>query len=141
MGKSEEDSKRKNGDACALCGSEKLLFEPPVFYCNGNNCPTKRINRNRYYFVGGNNQYHWCHPCYSDLNSTEKIQMVDLSMKKEQLIKRRMMKFMKKVGLLVIDVKDGYIKFVVYLIRGRIKIKDRNMFVQGVPLKIERKGE
>merc|ERR1712238_424881 len=70
--KSEEDSKRKNGDACALCGSEKLLFEPPVFYCNGNNCPTKRINRNRYYFVGGNNQYHWCHPCYSDLNSTEK---------------------------------------------------------------------
>ena len=87
--KSEEDSKRKNGDACALCGSEKLLFEPPVFYCNGNNCPTKRINRNRYYFVGGNNQYHWCHPCYSDLNSTEKIQMVDLSMKKEQLIKKK----------------------------------------------------
>merc|ERR1712238_616720 len=87
--KSEEDSKRKNGDACALCGSEKLLFEPPVFYCNGNNCPTKRINRNRYYFVGGNNQYHWCHPCYSDLNSTEKIQMVDLSMKKEQLVKKK----------------------------------------------------
>merc|ERR1740139_2189182 len=60
----EEDEKRKNGEACALCGCEKLLFEPHVFYCNGANCPSKRIRRNSYYYVGANNQYHWCHTCF-----------------------------------------------------------------------------
>ena len=56
----EEDAKRRNGEACLLCGCEKLIFEPPVFYCNGLNCPSKRIRRNSYYYVGGNNQFHWC---------------------------------------------------------------------------------
>jgi E1A/CREB-binding protein len=30
----EEEEKQKNGDACQLCGCKKLLFEPPMFYCN-----------------------------------------------------------------------------------------------------------
>ena len=58
--KAEEDAKRRSGDACALCGSEKLLFEPPVFYCNGLKCTSARIRRNSYYYVGGNNKYHCC---------------------------------------------------------------------------------
>jgi len=85
----EEDEKRKNGDACAPCGCEKLLFEPPVFYCNGLNCPSKRIRRNSYYYVGGNNQYHWCHTCFGDLKDSQSIDMVDASMKKSDLIKKK----------------------------------------------------
>jgi len=86
----EEDSKRRNGEACSLCGCEKLLFEPPVFYCNGLSCPAKRIRRNSYYYVGGNNQYHWCHICFADLKEGQLIELVgDVSIKKEQLIKKK----------------------------------------------------
>ena len=85
----EEDVKRKNGEACLLCGCEKLLFEPPVFYCNGLNCPSKRIRRNSYYYVGGNNQYHWCHQCYQDLKDSKTIELPDVSIRKEELVKKK----------------------------------------------------
>lgn len=85
----EEDQKRKNGEACLLCGCEKLLFEPPVFYCNGLNCPSKRIRRNSYYYVGGNNQYHWCHQCFQELKDGRTIELGDLSIRKEQLTKKK----------------------------------------------------
>ena len=85
----EEDVKRKKGEACLLCGCEKLLFEPPVFYCNGLNCPSKRIRRNSYYYVGGNNQYHWCHQCFQDLKDSKPIELGDISIKKEALVKKK----------------------------------------------------
>ena len=85
----EEELKRKNGDACSLCGCEKLLFEPPVFYCNGLTCRSKRIRRNSYYFVGGNNQYHWCQPCYDDLKESQPLEMPDVTLKKSQLDKKK----------------------------------------------------
>jgi E1A/CREB-binding protein len=85
----EEDVKRRNGEACLLCGCEKLLFEPPTFYCNGPRCPSQRIGRNRYYYVGGNNQYHWCQPCYQELRDGQTIDLGDISIKKEQLIKKK----------------------------------------------------
>ena len=85
----EEDIKRRNGEACLLCGCEKLLFEPPVFYCNGMNCPSKRIRRNSYYFVAGNNQYHWCHQCFQDLRDNSTIDLGDMSIKKESLTKKK----------------------------------------------------
>mmetsp|Transcript_1361 Transcript_1361/g.2314 ORF Transcript_1361/g.2314 Transcript_1361/m.2314 type:complete len:1768 (+) Transcript_1361:193-5496(+) len=85
----DEEQKRKNGDACSLCGCEKLLFEPPVFYCNGMNCRSKRIRRNSYFFVGGNNQYHWCQPCYDDLKEHKPIQMADITLKKSSLDKKK----------------------------------------------------
>lgn len=88
-----EDEKRKKGEACALCGCEKLLFEPPVFYCNGSssglNCPQKRIRRNSYYYVGGNNQYHWCQNCFGELKDNQTLDMGDISMKKEELLRKR----------------------------------------------------
>jgi E1A/CREB-binding protein len=84
-----EDERRKNSDACALCGCEKLLFEPPVFYCNGLNCPSKRIRRNSYYYVGGNNQYHWCHLCFNDLKDSQDLPMGDIVLKKNQLLKKK----------------------------------------------------
>jgi len=87
--KAEEDEKRKNGDACALCGSEKLLFEPPVFYCNGLKCSSQRIRRNSYYYVAGNNKYHWCHPCYGDLNDGQEIQMPMGTYRKSDLVKKK----------------------------------------------------
>lgn len=85
----EEEIKRKNGDACSLCGCEKLLFEPPVFYCNGLSCRSKRIRRNSFYFVGGNNQYHWCQPCFDDLKESKPIQMADITLRKSQLDKKK----------------------------------------------------
>lgn len=87
--KAEEDEKRKKGDACALCGSEKLLFEPPVFYCNGLKCSSQRIRRNSYYFVGGNNKYHWCHQCYGDLKENQELQMPDATFRKQDLLKKK----------------------------------------------------
>ncbi|KAL3923774.1 MAG: hypothetical protein SGILL_001456, partial [Bacillariaceae sp.] len=85
----EEDVKRRNGEACLLCGCEKLLFEPPIFYCNGTNCPAKRIRRNSYYYVGGNNQYHWCHQCFGDLKPSQLLELGDISVRKEQLVKKK----------------------------------------------------
>eukprot|EP00548_Thalassiothrix_antarctica_P005641 CAMPEP_0194137570 /NCGR_PEP_ID=MMETSP0152-20130528/7459_1 /TAXON_ID=1049557 /ORGANISM="Thalassiothrix antarctica, Strain L6-D1" /LENGTH=1691 /DNA_ID=CAMNT_0038834663 /DNA_START=284 /DNA_END=5359 /DNA_ORIENTATION=- len=85
----EEDAKRKNGEACSLCGCEKLLFEPPVFYCNGLNCPSKRIRRNSYYYVGSNNQYHWCHQCYQELKEGQQLDLGESTLKKEQLTKKK----------------------------------------------------
>ncbi|KAL7561812.1 hypothetical protein ACA910_013348 [Epithemia clementina (nom. ined.)] len=85
----EEDVKRRNGEACLLCGCEKLLFEPPVFYCNGMNCPSKRIRRNSYYYIGGNNQYHWCHQCYQELRDNASIDLGDVTVKKESLTKKK----------------------------------------------------
>jgi len=85
----EEDVKRRNGEACLLCGCEKLLFEPPVFYCNGPNCPSKRIRRNSYYYVAGNNQYHWCHQCYQDLKDGQTLELADVTVKKEGLTKKK----------------------------------------------------
>lgn len=85
----EEDVKRRNGEACLLCGCEKLLFEPPVFYCNGMNCPSKRIRRNGYYYVGGNNQYHWCHQCFTELRDGSAIDLGDVQVKKEGLVKKK----------------------------------------------------
>jgi E1A/CREB-binding protein len=85
----EEDIKRRNGEACSLCGCEKLLFEPPVFYCNGLNCPSKRIRRNSYYYVAGNNQYHWCHLCFQDLRDNSTIDLGDITVQKELLVKKK----------------------------------------------------
>jgi E1A/CREB-binding protein len=85
----EEDVKRRNGEACLLCGCEKLLFEPPVFYCNGPSCPSKRIRRNSYYYVGGNNQYHWCHQCFQELRDNSTLDLGDITVKKENLIKKK----------------------------------------------------
>jgi len=84
----EEELKRKNGDACSLCGCEKLLFEPQVFYCNGPSCPSKRIRRNSYYYVAGNNQYHWCHQCFGELKDAP-IEMADITIKKQELVKKK----------------------------------------------------
>jgi len=85
----EEDIKRRNGEACLLCGCEKLLFEPPVFYCNGLNCPSKRIRRNSYYYVGGNNQYHWCHQCFQELRDNQTIDLGDVQIRKDALVKKK----------------------------------------------------
>jgi len=85
----EEEAKRKKGDSCLLCGCEKLLFEPPVFYCNGLSCPSKRIRRNSYYYVGGNNQYHWCHQCFGELKEGQTMELADVQLKKEALTKKK----------------------------------------------------
>lgn len=88
---SEEKERRKNERACVLCGCEKLQFEPPVYFCHGINCSStsKRIHRNRHYYVGGNNQYYWCNQCYNELDDDVQIDMVDTSFNKADLKKKK----------------------------------------------------
>jgi len=84
----EAEERRKKGDACSLCGCEKLLFEPPIYYCNGVNCSSSRIRRNSYYYTGNAN-YHWCHVCYADLKEDKPIVMADATFQKKDLIKKK----------------------------------------------------
>jgi hypothetical protein len=58
----EDRARESNPNACLLCLHESLLFEPMVYYCNGEGCSGQRIRRNNYFYVGGNNQYHRCMP-------------------------------------------------------------------------------
>jgi E1A/CREB-binding protein len=61
-----------------------LVTLTAVFYCNGANCPSKRIRRNSYFYVAGNNQYHWCHQCFTELKE-DGINLPDLVIKKSEL--------------------------------------------------------
>lgn len=80
-----ENSMRQQ--ACGLCGCEKLNFEPPVFFCNGMNCPSKRIRRNTHFYITADKQYAWCSQCYNELGGeidlgTSVLKKVDLAKKK-----------------------------------------------------------
>ena len=86
---SEDQQRRQNDRACTLCGCEKLLFEPPVYFCNGMNCQNQRIRRNSHFYVGGNSQYFWCTSCYNELDETIPIELVDMSIMKGDLKKKK----------------------------------------------------
>jgi len=85
----EDKEARKNDRACTLCGCEKLNFEPPVFFCNGMNCQSTRIRRNSHFYIGGNNQYYWCNTCYNELDGSIPIELVDMSVMKNDLKKKK----------------------------------------------------
>ena len=121
--KIEGEERRKNGKACKFCGCEKLLFEPPVFFCNGMNCQSQRIRRNSHYYVGGNNQYYWCNQCYSDLDENANIEMADLTLRKSDLTKKKNDEVHEESGCFVIPVIVGFIKYVVSSIQDKIRIK------------------
>ncbi|CAJ1929075.1 unnamed protein product [Cylindrotheca closterium] len=84
------ERRQKNERACNLCGYEKRFFDCPTFFCNGLNCPFGAcIPRNRYYYIGGNNQYFWCAPCYQDLDENKPLTFVDLTTSKSELKKKK----------------------------------------------------
>ncbi|KAG7373114.1 histone acetylation domain containing protein [Nitzschia inconspicua] len=85
----EDRERRENERACVLCGCEKRLFEPPVFFCNGMNCASKRIRRNSHFYIGGNNQYFWCNQCYNELEDKSPIELIDLTISKADLKKKK----------------------------------------------------
>jgi len=85
----EDRERRENDRACVLCGCEKRLFEPPVFFCNGVNCASKRIRRNSHFYIGGNNQYFWCNQCYNELDDKSPIELIDLTVSKSDLKKKK----------------------------------------------------
>jgi len=85
----EDEERRSNERACTLCGCEKLLFEPPVYFCNGMNCQSQRIRRNSHFYIAGNNQYFWCSSCYNELDEKIPIEMVDLTVMKKDLKKKK----------------------------------------------------
>jgi len=84
----EEEIRKSSGDVCILCGCEKLLFEPTVYYCNGS-CNGQRIRRNSYYYTGGRNQYHWCQQCYNDLKEKDPLEFPDCTLWKRELQKKK----------------------------------------------------
>lgn len=85
----EDLQRRQNERACTLCGCEKLLFEPPVYFCNGMNCQSQRIRRNSHFYIGGNNQYYWCSTCYNELDEKIPIELIDMTIVKGDLIKKK----------------------------------------------------
>jgi len=85
----EDLERRQNDRACTLCGCEKLLFEPPVYFCNGMNCQSQRIRRNSHFYIAGNNQYFWCTSCYNELDEKIPIELVDMSIMKADLKKKK----------------------------------------------------
>ncbi len=85
----EDKERRQNDRACVLCGCEKRLFEPPVFFCNGLNCSSKRIRRNSHFYIGGNNQYFWCNQCFNELDEKTPIELIDLTVQKTDLTKKK----------------------------------------------------
>ena len=85
----EDQERRQNERACVLCGCEKRLFEPPVFFCNGINCASKRIRRNSHFYIGGNNQYYWCNQCFNELDAKTPIELIDLTIQKADLKKKK----------------------------------------------------
>jgi E1A/CREB-binding protein len=85
----EDEERRQNDRACTLCGCEKLLFEPPVFFCNGMNCQSKRIRRNSHFYIGGNNQYFWCNQCFNELDDKVPIELIDITINKPDLKKKK----------------------------------------------------
>jgi E1A/CREB-binding protein len=74
--------------ACGLCGCEKLNFEPPVFFCNGLNCPQKRIRRNTHFYITADKQYAWCSHCFGELKG-DTIACGTTKVKKAELTKRK----------------------------------------------------
>lgn len=86
---SEDFQRRQNERACTLCGCEKLLFEPPVYFCNGMNCQNQRIRRNSHFYIGGNNQYFWCSTCFNELDDKIPIELVDMTITKGDLKKKK----------------------------------------------------
>ena len=85
----DDRAKRDNERACVLCGAEKRLFEPPVYFCNGMNCQSQRIRRNSHFYIGGNNQYFWCSSCYNELDDKIPIELVDMTVMKGDLKKKK----------------------------------------------------
>lgn len=83
-----EQGKRAEG-ACHLCGDANLKFEPPVYYCNGRRCSCQRIRRGSNYYMGGNNAYHWCAPCYNELKENIPIELPDMKLYKRDLQKKK----------------------------------------------------
>ena len=74
--KTEEQIQKRKGDSCALCGSQRRLFEPTVLYCNGA-CGMQRIRRNAFYYTDPSKQNHWCTPCYGLLKDFEPVALDD----------------------------------------------------------------
>ena len=85
----EDRMRRENDRACTMCGCEKLLFEPPVFFCNGMNCQSKRIRRNSHFYIGGTNHYFWCNQCFNELDGNIPIELVDMTIMKDDLKKKK----------------------------------------------------
>ncbi|CAM9147228.1 unnamed protein product, partial [Ectocarpus fasciculatus] len=80
---------KKHENSCKLCGEINLKYEPPVYYCNGRRCSCQRIRRGSNYYVGGNNAYHWCAPCFGELKDNQPIKMADMTLYKKDLQKKK----------------------------------------------------
>ena len=74
--KAEEQMQKRKGDSCALCGSQRRLFEPTVLYCNGA-CGMQRIRRNAFYYTDPSKQNHWCTSCHGLLKHSEPVALDD----------------------------------------------------------------
>jgi len=84
----EHAENSKKAHACGLCGCEKLNFEPPIYFCSGPNCQTKRIRRNTHYYITADKQYSYCNQCFGEIKG-DHIDLGTTKIKKSDLAKRK----------------------------------------------------
>lgn len=59
-----------------------------MYYCNGR-CGGQRIRRNAFFYTGGNNAYHWCSTCFSDLKDDQAIRLLDCTLSKAEIARSK----------------------------------------------------
>mmetsp|Transcript_17915 Transcript_17915/g.20693 ORF Transcript_17915/g.20693 Transcript_17915/m.20693 type:complete len:1767 (+) Transcript_17915:908-6208(+) len=87
--RADEALKRQNENACRLCGGEKYIFEPPVYYCNGK-C-NQKIRRNAWYYTTPDNKQFYCSVCFQGWKK-DTVELEDGSViRKDELKKQKNM--------------------------------------------------
>lgn len=85
--KTDQQTLKKKGDVCSLCGSQRRLFEPTVLYCSGA-CGMQKIRRNATYYTDQAKLNNWCVPCFSLIKDEDPIVLDDgKEIRKEDLQK------------------------------------------------------
>lgn len=123
----ETEEKKKNLDACLLCGETLVKFEPPVYYCNGK-CNGQRIRRNSFFYSSPNNAYHWCNPCFNDMKDNQSIIVGDAPITKKDLVRKKHSEESEEPWVQC-DLCQRWVHQICTLFNGRRNVSDAVAFV------------
>lgn len=111
-------SLKQRDDSCALCGTQRRLFEPVTLYCNGA-CGMQRIRRNATYYTDHTKLNHWCASCFADLDDKELILLEDGSEVKKSALQRFKNDGLPEEAWVQCDECNGWVHQICALFNGR----------------------